>query len=120
MRENVAVKRAPGPEAKSSAENVVKTFLHSVETGKRSDQPYLHWILKGCLPPDSVDDVLALPFEAGDQALYLLCKASRPVQAMLEAPLLFGLGDSKRAVVKLGDSRFEVTEVVLHFPEPAL
>jgi hypothetical protein len=64
MRENVAVKRATGHEVKSSAEDVVKTFLKSVDRGKRSEQPYRHWALKGCFPADSVDDVLALPFEA--------------------------------------------------------
>ena len=64
MRENVAVKRATGHEVKSSAEDVVKTFLKSVDSGKRSEKPYRHWALKGCFPADSVDDVLALPFEA--------------------------------------------------------
>ena len=64
MRENVAVKRATEHEVKSSAEDVVKTFLKSVDSGKRSEQPYRHWALKGCFPADSVDDVLALPFEA--------------------------------------------------------
>lgn len=64
MRENVAVKRATGHEVKSSAEDVVKTFLKSVDSGKRYEQPYRHWALKGCFPADSVDDVLALPFEA--------------------------------------------------------
>ena len=64
MRENVAVKRAPGPEVKSSAEDVVKTFLRSVDSAKRSEQPYRHWALQACFPADSVDDVLTLPFEA--------------------------------------------------------
>lgn len=64
MRENVAVKRATSHQAKSSAEDVVATFLKSVDTGKRSERPYRHWELKACLPADSVEDVLALPFEA--------------------------------------------------------
>jgi hypothetical protein len=64
MRENVAVKRATGHEVKSSAADVVKTFLKSVDSGKRSEQPYRHWALKRCFPADSVDDVLALPFDA--------------------------------------------------------
>jgi hypothetical protein len=64
MRENVAVKRAPGPEVKSIAEDVIKTFLRSVDSAKRSEQPYRHWALQGCFPADSVDDVLALPFDA--------------------------------------------------------
>ena len=64
MRENVAVKRTASHEAKSSAEDVVETFVKSVDSSKRSEQPYRHWILRGCFPTDSVDDVLALPFEA--------------------------------------------------------
>ena len=63
MRENVAVKRA-GPGVKSSAEDVIKTFLRSVDRAKRSEQPYRHWALQGCFPADSVDDVVALPFDA--------------------------------------------------------
>ena len=64
MRENVAVKRTASHEAKSSAEDVVETFVKSVDCSKRSEQPYRHWILRGCFPADSVDDVLALPFDA--------------------------------------------------------
>src|SRR5262245_20763400 len=64
MRENVAVKRAAGPEVKSTAEDVVTSFLRSVDSAKRSEQPYRHWMLQGCFPADSVDTVLALPFEA--------------------------------------------------------
>jgi len=64
MRDNVAVKRTTLHEAKSSAEDVVRTFQHCVDTAKRSEQPYRHWTLKGCLPCDSVEDIVALPFEA--------------------------------------------------------
>ena len=64
MRENVAVKRTASNQAKSSAEDVVETFVKCVDSSKRSEQPYRHWILRGCFPTDSVDDVLALPFEA--------------------------------------------------------
>ena len=64
MRDNVAVKRTTSHEAKSSAEDVVRTFQHCVDTAKRSEQPYRHWTLKGCLPCDSVEDIVALPFEA--------------------------------------------------------
>jgi hypothetical protein len=64
MGDNVAVKRATSIEAESSAEDVVKTFLRSVDRGKRSEQPYRHWSLKGCLPSDSVKDIVGLPFEA--------------------------------------------------------
>ena len=64
MRENVAVKRAPGHEVKSSAEDVVKSFLKSVDSAKRSEQPYRHWALQACFPADSADDVMTLPFDA--------------------------------------------------------
>ena len=64
MRENVAVKRAASHQAKSSAEDVVETFLKSVDSAKPSEQPYRHWVLRGCFPTDSVDDIVSLPFEA--------------------------------------------------------
>jgi hypothetical protein len=64
MRENVAVKRTASHEVKSSADDVIETFVKSVDSAKRSEQPYRHWVLRGCFPADSVDDVLALPFEA--------------------------------------------------------
>jgi hypothetical protein len=56
MRENVAVKRAP--------EHVVRAFIGSIDRGQCSDQPYRHWSLKECLPADTLDDIIALPFEA--------------------------------------------------------
>ena len=59
MRENVAVKRAASHQAKSSAEDVVETFLKSVDSAKRSEQPYRHWVLRGCFPTDSVEDIVS-------------------------------------------------------------
>ena len=64
MRENVAVKRTASHEAKSSADDVVETFVKSVDSSKRSEQPYRHWILRSCFPADSVEDIVTLPFEA--------------------------------------------------------
>ena len=64
MRESVAVKRSAEHAGKSSADDVVRNFIESIDSGKRSDQPYRHWPLKDCLPTDTVDDILALPFEA--------------------------------------------------------
>jgi hypothetical protein len=61
MRESVAVKR---PTEHSLAEDVVQTFLKSIDNGKQSEAPYRHWALTDCLPADTVDDILALPFEA--------------------------------------------------------
>ena len=50
--------------AKSSAEDVIETFLKSVDSAKPSEQPYRHWILRGCFPTDSVEDIVTLPFDA--------------------------------------------------------
>jgi hypothetical protein len=64
MRESVAVKRSTEPARKSSADDVVRSFVKSVNTGKRFEKPYRHWLVRDCLPSDTVDDVIALPFEA--------------------------------------------------------
>jgi hypothetical protein len=64
MRENVALKRPAASGAKTGAEGIIRSFLSSVDSGKRSERPYRNWFLTGCLPPDVVDDILALPFEA--------------------------------------------------------
>ena len=64
MRENVALKRTASHEAKSSANDVVETFLECVNSSKLSEQPYPHWMLKGCFPADTIEDLVTLPFEA--------------------------------------------------------
>jgi hypothetical protein len=64
MRESVAVKHSDAEVAKSSAEDIVRTFSQSVANGDRSDQPYPHWVLSGCFPEDTIADILALPFPA--------------------------------------------------------
>ena len=64
MRESVAVKRSTEPARKSSADDVVRSFVKSVDNGKRSDKPYRYWLIRDCLPSDTVDDVITLPFEA--------------------------------------------------------
>jgi hypothetical protein len=64
MRDNVAAKGSNEPGAKSSAEDVVQAFLRSIDNGAQSEKPYRHWFLQNCLPPDSVEDILALPFPA--------------------------------------------------------
>lgn len=63
MRESVAVKHSDA-EAKSSAEDIIRTFAQSVANGDRDDQPYPHWVLRGCFPADTIDDILTLPFPA--------------------------------------------------------
>jgi len=64
MRESVAVKQSDAETVKSSADDVVRAFSQSVAAGKRSDQPYPHWVLRACLPADTIEDILALPFPA--------------------------------------------------------
>ena len=64
MRESVAVKRSAEHARKSSADDVVRNFIKSIDGGKRSEKPYRHWLIRDCLPSDTVDDVVALPFEA--------------------------------------------------------
>jgi hypothetical protein len=63
MRDTAAAKRAT-VRAKSGSEEIVRTFLTSIDSRKRSDQPYRNWSLMNCFPADTVDDLLALPFEA--------------------------------------------------------
>lgn len=64
MRDSVAVKRSAEPHGKSGADDIVRNFINSIDNAKRADQPYRNWTLTACLPADTIDDVLALPFEA--------------------------------------------------------
>jgi len=64
MRESVALKHSDAETAKSSAEDIVRSFSQSVANSDRSDQPYSHWVLRGCFPEDTIQDVLNLPFPA--------------------------------------------------------
>jgi hypothetical protein len=64
MRESVAVKHSVGHGRASTASGVVKSFVRSLDTAKKSDRPYPNWSLAHCFPKDVVDDILALPFEA--------------------------------------------------------
>ena len=49
-----------------SADDIVRTFLNSVDEGESSEAPYRHWLLRGCLPEDTLDEIVELPFEAPD------------------------------------------------------
>jgi hypothetical protein len=64
MRESVAVKHSAAPARKSGADDVIRSFNASLDGAKRAEQPYRMWMLKTCFPQDTVDDILALPFEA--------------------------------------------------------
>ena len=43
---------------------IVASMHHSIDTAKRTDAPYRHWFLSGCLTPDAADAAQHLPFEA--------------------------------------------------------
>jgi hypothetical protein len=47
-----------------TADAIVTTLIDSFEKAKRSDTPYAHWFLNGCLSPEALDATLSLPFEA--------------------------------------------------------
>ena len=64
MRDSVALKRSIEHAGKSSPEEILNCLIKSIDTSKRTDQPYAHWLLKDCFPAEIVDDILALPFPA--------------------------------------------------------
>jgi hypothetical protein len=64
MRDSVAVKHSSEPARKSAAEDVVRSFIASLDGAKRIEEPYRIWTVNACFPPDALDDILALPFEA--------------------------------------------------------
>ena len=47
-----------------TAQAIVDAMHKSIDTSKRNETPYRHWFLRGCLPDDTLDAVLDLPFEA--------------------------------------------------------
>ena len=64
MSESVAVERSAEPSAASSAEDIVQSFLKSIDNGESGTTPYRHWFLRDCLPADTIADILTLPFPA--------------------------------------------------------
>lgn len=48
----------------ASKEAFVSTLLQSISSSERSETPYRHWFLRGCLPADAIDEILSLPFPA--------------------------------------------------------
>lgn len=63
MREGATLRQTDAT-LKSSAEDIVRTFKDSVAQGDRSAAPYVHWVVRNCLPSDTLADVNALPFPA--------------------------------------------------------
>jgi hypothetical protein len=47
-----------------SSDAVVSSMLASMNASQRTDQPFKHWFLTGCLPKDAADTILGLPFQA--------------------------------------------------------
>jgi hypothetical protein len=45
-------------------EACVSSLLSSVATSQRIETPYVHWLLRSCLPDAGVGQILALPFPA--------------------------------------------------------
>jgi hypothetical protein len=43
---------------------LVSALLTSIEAGQESEWPYRSWIVRNCLPLETVGELLALPFEA--------------------------------------------------------
>ncbi len=50
----------------SSSEDVVASLLASFESGEEQHTPYRHWFLHDCLPQDTLEDIIGLPFAAPD------------------------------------------------------
>jgi hypothetical protein len=63
MRENAALQQADVA-AKSSTDDIIRTFTECVANGDHNDAPYPHWVLKNCFPDDTIEDILGLPFPA--------------------------------------------------------
>ena len=63
MRENAALQQAYVA-AKSSTDDIIRTFTECVANGDHNDAPYPHWVLKNCFPDDTIEDILGLPFPA--------------------------------------------------------
>lgn len=64
MRDSVAVKHAAEPRGKSSADDVIQSFITGIDSATRAAEPYRIWTVRDCFPVDTVEDMLALPFEA--------------------------------------------------------
>jgi hypothetical protein len=48
----------------STTNDVVKSLSESFAAAKRTDKPYAHWQLANCLPADTAEEVVGLPFQA--------------------------------------------------------
>ncbi len=47
-----------------TAQDVIESFNKSLDEGQKTDTPYNHWVLTGCLPGNMAEELKNLPFEA--------------------------------------------------------
>lgn len=47
-----------------TSQAIVDSMLKSIEASQCTQTPYKHWFLTQCLPDDTIDAILGLPFEA--------------------------------------------------------
>ena len=48
----------------SASDRVAEAFLSSLESAEHKPKPYPHWFLKNCVPPETIDEINALPLAA--------------------------------------------------------
>lgn len=48
----------------SAKDAIMASLVTCFERSTRHESPYRHWFLEQCLPQDTIDDILALPFPA--------------------------------------------------------
>ncbi len=47
-------------------QDITQSMVSSIDSSKRTDQPYRYWYLTQCLPKEAADEILSLPFPAPD------------------------------------------------------
>jgi len=52
--------------AASTPADIIETYTKAMATSRPAMAPYRHWQLKNCLPDDTLDDLVAMPFAPPD------------------------------------------------------
>ncbi len=114
MREGAALKQADAA-VKSSAEDIVRTFTESVANSDRRDEPYSHWVVRHCLPDDTITDVMALPFPApsldgvsGKREFHNKTRKYFDVENQVEFPVVMAVSEAfqDKRITKLIEDTF--------------
>ena len=50
----------------SSKAAVIQSLITSIDTAKRTDQPYKYWFLRNCVPAADAEEIINLPFPTPD------------------------------------------------------